>query len=49
MVKPITVAMMKINMTDDEVRFQLAAVDLHSSTLMLRNPCDRHGILKGNS
>ncbi len=30
----------------DKVTFQLAAVDLHSSTLMVRNLCDRHRILK---
>ncbi len=29
----------------DKVTFQLAAVDLNSSTLMVRNLCDRHRIL----
>ncbi len=28
----------------DKVTFQLAAVDLHSGTLMVRNLCDRHHI-----
>ncbi len=33
----------------DEVTFQLAAVDLNSSTFMVRNRCDRYHILKDNS
>ncbi len=33
----------------DKVTFQLAAVDLNSSTLMVRKFCDRHRILKDNS
>ncbi len=32
----------------DKVTFQLAAVNWHSSTLMVRNLCDRHYILKDN-
>ncbi len=30
------------------VTFQLAAVDLNSSSLMIKNLCDRHRILKDN-
>ncbi len=30
----------------DKIRFQLAAVDLNSSTLMVRNLCDIHLIIK---
>ncbi len=33
----------------DKVTSQIAAVDLNSSTLMVRNLCDRHHILKDNS
>ncbi len=33
----------------DKVTFQLAAVDLNSSTFMVRNVYDRHRILKDNS
>ncbi len=33
----------------NKVTFQLAAVDLNSSTLIVRNLCDRHRILKDNS
>ncbi len=40
-------AMTKINI-HDKVTFQLAAADLHSGTLLVRNLCERHRILKDN-
>ncbi len=47
MFQPITVKMTKNK--HDEVTFQLAAVDLNCSTLMVQNLCDRHCILKDNN